>query len=70
VKYEVDYTWVGKSAPGDQEPDDINAPDMADEIRAFYQSAALRGGRVIASHTLILEDQEHLFFVSEFPDEP
>jgi hypothetical protein len=40
------------------------------EIQAHYQDAALRGGRIIACHTLVFDGQEHIFFVGEFPDEP
>jgi hypothetical protein len=41
---------------------------MADEIQAFYTDAAQRGGRIVASYTLSLAGEEHVFFVSEFSD--
>lgn len=67
MKYEVDYmpgaSQLGEHTEGDPEPSDI-----AEHIEAVYQDAYLRGGRVVASHTLILDGAEHLFFVSEFPD--
>jgi hypothetical protein len=61
VRYEVDYTWADN---------DIEPVEMSEEIQAHYQDAALRGGRIIASHTLVFDGQEHIFFVGEFPDEP
>jgi hypothetical protein len=67
VRYEVDYTWgsTGSGKPPEGEP---SAGDIAEHIAAVYEDAALRGGRVVASHTLVVEGEEHIFFVSEFPD--
>jgi hypothetical protein len=61
---------TGASRLGEHTEDDPPPVEIADDIRAVYQDAALRGGRVIASHTLILDGAEHLFFVAEFPDQP
>jgi hypothetical protein len=67
VRYEVDYTW-GEEVRGEQPKEAFSAADMAQHIEAVYEDASRRGGRVIASHTLILEGEDHIFFVSEFPD--
>lgn len=61
MRYEVDYEWAD---------DDMEPGEMSEQIQARYKDAAIRGGRIIASHTLIFDGKEHLFFVGEFPDEP
>jgi hypothetical protein len=67
VRYEVDY-MSGDTRLGEPIEDDPSPADIAEHIAAIYDDAALRGGRVVASHTLVLEGGEHIFFVSEFPD--
>jgi hypothetical protein len=69
VKYEVDYAWGGLAWPQEDQEDASTPADMANTIKAVYDNAAYNGGRVIALHTLIFEGLEHLFFVSEFPDD-
>jgi len=67
VRYEVDYMW-GATRLGEPTQDDPSPGDIAEHMAAVYNDAALRGGRIVASHTLVLEGGEHIFFVSEFPD--
>lgn len=68
VRYEVYDAWAA-ARPDEHTENDPEPGEMAEEIQAVYIDAAIRGGRVIASHTVILEGSEHLFFVSEFPDD-
>lgn len=67
MRYEVYDAWAAARL-GEHTENDPEPGEMAEEIQAVYTDAALRGGRVIASHTVVLESSEHLFFVSEFPD--
>lgn len=69
MKYEVDYAWGGLAWPQEDQEDASTPADMANTIKVVYDNAAYLGGRVIALHTLIFEGREHLFFVSEFPDD-
>jgi hypothetical protein len=69
VKYEVDHTWAGVAWPEADDDEEPTPARIARTIEAVYEDTALRGGRIIASHTLIIEGREHLFFVSEFPDD-
>lgn len=66
MRYEVYDAWAAARL-GEHTENDPEPGEMAEEIQAVYSDAALRGGRVIASHTVVLEGSEHLFFVSEFP---
>ena len=61
LKYEVTYTT-------ERADDDFGPAEMADEIRAFYESARERGGRVIEAFSYDM-DGDVLFFVAELPDD-
>jgi hypothetical protein len=69
VRYEVYDAWAAARL-GEHTENDPEPGEMAEEIQAVYSDAAIRGGRVIACHTVVLEGSEYLFFVSEFPGEP
>jgi hypothetical protein len=71
MKYEVDHTWGGAAWPGAGDDGEEPTPErLAQTIMAVYEDAAIQGGRIIATHTLILSGREHIFFVRELPDEP
>jgi len=78
MKYEV-HAVEGAATPQFRRAPDINA--VSDEIAAIYSSAAMRGGRIVAGHSLVcdylLADGneagtsariDYLFLVTELPD--
>ena len=69
MRYEVDRTWGGVAWPNADDNEEPTAERISRTIETVYEGTALRGGRVVALHTLIIEGREHLFFVSEFPDD-
>ncbi len=70
MRYEVDHTWGGVAWPNADDKEEPTPSRLAETIQTVYEDAALQGGRIIATHTLIVEGREHLFFVRELPDRP
>jgi hypothetical protein len=66
MEYDVHCVFGGWLDEDDEDP---TTRDVMKSLTAVYENAALRSGRIIASHTMRLNQREYLFLVEEIPNQ-